>query len=123
MIELKMEVCAGQKGAGYPFFDYIVDNDFRDTKIDNILRSCGKGAKLDAVQNEVDITTQSFVGLVGTVMLRNDEYRGVERPKIHYWVTDESNGIAEEVQKAMSAAAQPAQTAGTKADTEDDIPF
>ena len=123
MIELKMEVCAGQKGEGYPFYDFIVDNDFRDTKIDNILRSCGEGAKLDNVQNEVDITTQSFVGLVGTVMLKSEEYKGIDRPKIHYWATTESNGIAKEVQKAMSATTQPAQAAEAKADTENDIPF
>ena len=83
MIELVCTVNAGQKGAGYKLFDYVVDNEWKDSRIGNILLACGKA--MPTV--DTDITAEMFKGLTGTVMLKEEEYQGTKRPKIWYWLT------------------------------------
>ena len=127
-IKLTVEVCENQKGAGYKTQFYIVDGEWASTNIDSVLRSCGRSAKLDNVLEEVEVPTESFIGLAGTVMLKNEEYKGVDRPKINYWVVPEvAEGIANEIGNALA----PEKESGTKtvdgvmvnSEDESDIPF
>jgi len=131
MIKLTVEVCENQKGAGYKTQFYIVDGEWASTNIDSVLRSCGKSANLDKVLKEVEMPTQDFIGLTGSVMLKNEEYKGLEYPKINYWIADETNGVAAEVANIMTEAVAPEKESGTKTvdgvvvnkNEEDDIPF
>lgn len=93
MIELVCVVNSGQKGAGYKLFDYIVDGEYKDSKIGNILLSCGR--TMPTV--DTDITAEMFKGLSGTVMLKEDEFQGVKRQKIWYWMAPAV--VAAEAQK------------------------
>ncbi len=89
MVKLSIEVCEGQKGEGYKMQYYIVDGEYASTNIDSILRSCGKAENLDKVIEEIEMATEDFIGLTGTVMLKNEEYKGLDYPKIHYWIAAE----------------------------------
>ena len=139
MIVLTLEILEGPF-KGCQVKERIVESEqypnMASTKIDEILRSCDRGDKLDAVKDEVEVTTQSFIGLTGNVkIVHNTAKNGKVYANVDYWVTEDSNGIAEEVEKAMNTAkpttASRPPRPGTKtvdgvqtrADDKDDIPF
>lgn len=61
-------------------FEYIVDNEYAQQRIFDILNSCGQPPRVGAV-----ITPQSFVGLTGNVRIKHEEYNGETQVKINFW--------------------------------------
>lgn len=87
-------------------FDYIVDGEYAQQRIFNILKSCGitptKG---------MSITHNTFVNRSGKVRIKHEEYNGETQLRIHFW-------------KAAAAAPVDAPEESAKGGVNpDDIPF
>ena len=79
MIELKVEVASGpHKGAR--LYYYIVDDQYADQRIYDVLSSCG------IVPIPRQINSATFRGLSGRVKTKLEMYNGEQRPAIHYWM-------------------------------------
>ena len=85
MIAVTMVVEQGNPGAGCRLYDYVVDNPDRpeqaSTKMGTILRACGKKPK-----DEFELIADALVGLKGKVMVSHEEYNGVEKARVRFWV-------------------------------------
>jgi hypothetical protein len=82
MIALELKIIKSESGdegnQGSKLFDNIVTgNDFTMTKVASIRRSTGCKA--------VEINENTFVGLVGCVKVKHEEYKGETKARVHYW--------------------------------------
>ena len=76
-------------------FDYIVDGEYAQQRIFNILKSCGitptKG---------MSITHNTFVNRSGKVRIKHEEYNGETQLRIHYWKAAASAPVEAEAPKS-----------------------
>ena len=84
-------------------WEYIVDNEYAQQRIHDILQSCGVVPQIGQA-----ITAQTFVGKTGAIKLKIEKSNGEDRARIAYWCLRDASAPAPE-------------TAQNK--VEDDIPF
>ena len=91
-------------------FDYIVDNEYAQQRIFDIMTSCGI-----VPSRGMAVTPQTFVGRIGKVKVKHEEYNGEKTLRISFWKKTENT--------AAPAAAAPATAASGSTVNPDDIPF
>jgi len=101
MIRLEIEIIDLGEFAGRKLWQYIVDDQYADQKVYDILTACGKPIPQQ-------ITSGIFVNLTGRVKTKNRIYNGKESAEINYWLRP----------KPGETPAQPVNT-----NPADDIPF
>jgi len=86
MIVLQCQVMADEPGAGTWMIDYIVNNEYATQNI---------GRRFDAMgipQQQCDVDAAFFVGRIGKVKVKYEEYKGEPRARIAYWISQENAG-------------------------------
>jgi hypothetical protein len=61
-------------------FDYIVEGEYAQQRIHDILTSCGV-----VLQKGMAVTPQTFVNRTGKVRIKHEEYNGETQLRINYW--------------------------------------
>ena len=79
MIALTLEV-QDKAHVGRKIWDHIVNNEYANKKIGQILESCG--VKTD---EKMAISAKLFHGKIGTVVVKHEEYNGKTSGKVNYW--------------------------------------
>ena len=112
MIKLELEITEG-KFARRKLFQYIVDDQYADQKIYDILPACG-------VAIPDTVTSATFRNLRGRVKTKSRLYNGEERAEVSYWIKSRT---AAAPATAAPAGQPPAENANGAPDITDDIPF
>lgn len=84
MLELKLKIIAAEapehkRFVGRVLYVYIVDDQYADQKIYDIFTSAGK-------QVPATVDGKAFVGLVGRVATKLENYNGEPRASVNYWI-------------------------------------
>ena len=86
MIRLELEIMI-EPFRGRKLFQYIVDDQYADQKIYDILTSCRKDIP-------AQVTSGTFFGLVGKVKTKTTVYNGEPRAEINYWLRPKAASAA-----------------------------
>lgn len=86
MIRLELEIMQ-EPYRGRKLFQYIVDDQYADQKIHDILTSCRKDIP-------ATVTSGTFFGLVGKVKTKATVYNGEQRAEVHYWIRPKAGEAA-----------------------------
>lgn len=95
---------------------YIVDNEYVNRNLGDILDSCSA-----LKQNARGFNMHSLIGLVGVIEVRHSEYKGKTQESIDYWVRQKDQNLPQE-----QAPAESISKTGLRNDQpadDDDIPF
>ena len=71
-------------------FEYIVDDQYAQQKMYNIMNAVGI-----VPSRGMAVTPQLFVGKIGEVRIKHDQYNGETQPRIHFWKTKKETTPAE----------------------------
>lgn len=106
-IKLEIQVISGPCKGGKLFY-YIVDDQYADQKIWEVLTACRR-------QIPPQITSNTFRGgLTGRLRVKNETYNGEQRSSVNYWLRPKPG---------ESATAPVNQTAPAAETNPDDVPF
>lgn len=106
-IKLEIQVISGPCKGGKLFY-YIVDDQYADQKIWEVLTACRR-------QIPPQVTSNAFRGgLTGRLRVKNEMYNGEQRSSVNYWLRPKPG---------ESAPAPGNQTAPAAEPNPDDVPF
>ena len=106
-IKLEIQVISGPCKGGKLFY-YIVDDQYADQKIWEVLTACRR-------QIPPQVTSNAFRGgLTGRLRVKNEIYNGEQRSSVNYWLRPKPG---------ESATAPGNQTAPAAEPDPDDVPF
>ena len=105
MMEIVAEIISGES-KGSKLWEYIVYNEYADSKFGQILHACGKDPSVKR-----EMSANLFMGLTATIQIKHETYQGEKRAKIHYWIASEETTAPENENQEPPAP------------VEDDVPF
>lgn len=94
-------------------FEYIVDNEYAQQRIYDILTSCGV-----ALTRGMAVTPQTFLNRTGKVRIKHEDYNGETQLRISFWKKGEAAAPAAPAPRGVDPAFGPAKTTQP-----DGIPF